>query len=173
MAFNLKNKFLANASSVPHFLGHFILIAAGEITDQMAGFLFLAATGVKLVAGHKDRGMQASAILSMIGVAVLFEPAFRGGDVSGIVACLINMAGLCYALFGHRLDVKFSNHPSPLVQWALGESRKRLRDSFLIAKLPAVVFAMLVGDWALLAAQIVYAGGDILLGFSKTEAQQG
>lgn len=140
--------------------------------DQTAGSLFIAATGAKLIWGHKDWGMQLSAVLSMLGIGFLFVPAIAVYDLWALAAYLTTMAGLGYAFFGGWLDARFSNSASPFMRFFLGRPRQRLRDAFLIGKIPTVVFAFLSGNWALLAAQIVYATGDFLLGASKVEAKQ-
>lgn len=168
----LKEKFLANLSALPHFGGHIILVVAGHSFDQIAGTLFLTATGAKLVWGHRDWGMQLSAALSMVGICVLFGPAMYTHDIWAIAAYLTTMAGLLYAFFGHWLDATFAASSSPVLRFLLGAPRQRLRDAFLIGKIPTVVFAILSKDWALLAAQIVYASGDFMLGASKVEAKQ-
>lgn len=142
------------------------------MTDQVAGTMFLAATTAKLIWGHRNWGMQLSAFLSMVGIVILFGPAMYAHDAWAMAAYAVTMAGLCYAFFGHWLDKKFSNSPSTVLRFILGQPRRRLRDAFLIGKIPTVIFAILAHDWALLAAQFVYAIGDFLLGASRVEAKQ-
>ena len=157
---------------MPHFAGHMILIVAGHALVQTAGIFLIASTAAKLLWGHKDLGMQISSVLSMIGVAMLFGPSAYQHDVWAMAAYVITMAGLCYAFFGHWLDEKFSDAPTGFIRFMLGEPRQRVRDAFLIGKIPTTIYALTTQNWALLAAQAVYAIGDLLLGASKVEAKQ-